>query len=134
MNETRQQSIQHLWVLFSALSVHTVGGSIDFGTEVELIGEDEVFECFGVRVGGEIVGEVGDVGFVVSCTGQGVGVVRSVCNEEKGRWRCCTYLSSPRWSKKLSELMGSGLGIAGFKYTVCVSYAFSIRSPEAPKA
>lgn len=66
MQETREQSVQHLRIFNFVLST---GARLDGGTVVELIGKDEVFECFGVRMGREVVVKKRNVGAVVPLSG-----------------------------------------------------------------
>lgn len=63
MEETRQQPVQHLRILGFCLST---GAGLDGGAVVKLVGEDEVFDCFGVRVSRKVVVEERDVAAVIS--------------------------------------------------------------------
>lgn len=65
MEETCQQSVQHLRIFRFRLSTRV---GLDGGAVVKLIREDEVLECFGVRVGGKVVVEERDVAAVISST------------------------------------------------------------------
>lgn len=62
MHDTRQQSIQHLRMFGCRFST---SARLDGCAKVELIGEDEMFECFGVRMGGKVIVEERDVGAII---------------------------------------------------------------------